>query len=543
MQAVLLRLRLIVFVLLYLPFYDLSYGYDALNGDYYLPDKSYDNKPGWSVGVNMPRKSCLTYTFFEDDAMLMLGADHSRGDLTYFAMMAGKKWKYVGDKMYAIEVYYDGNLSWAGQGFGVEVSSYKGVTIENLTADDVGRFARGNGLSLVVNGTTQARFSLDGALDAIHRLVTCAIEVEAGRVPLDPTPSIIPSLDARNHPETAVAQGAKSPKPDAAPTRPQPRDEPAPQKPDEERDTSPQAMRYDEGDHWRVYINKADQVCQFDLSLGEQRAVFYAPVLSGLVQYNATFVDNSSPATKNEYDYEIENYGELISSGKTNSFAFKERAYHSVYELTDKILNAVSRSKALVVKFDGNEFGSYDMTAFRLGFGRFFDCVGELGVRSPAETREEPEGRYASGDDWEVSIDKAKRTCDVILDYGSEAIILNSRPPSAEVPYYLAFARENWVPPKDEYELEVVNDAKTKFLAKAKTFRDGKIGYTVLHELNEDFFDFLTHSRVLRTKAKGIPPERYDLSGFGHALQRFSDCLEEVRDVKSSSSPKIRRMN
>lgn len=541
MPAVLLRLRLVVFVLLYLPFPGLSYGYSALNGDYYLPDKDYDDKPGWSVGVNMPRKSCLTFTFFEGDTMLMLGGDHSRGDLNFFAMMSGKTWRYVGDKKYAVEVHYDGDLSWAGKGFGVEVSSYKGVTIENLTADDVGRFARGNGLSLVVNGKTQARFSLDGAQDAVHRMLACALEVEAGRVPLDPTPSIIPSLDARNHPETTVAQANRPPKSDLSPTKPEPKREPAPQRPEEGRDASSQSARYDEGDSWHVDINKADKMCLIDLVLGKQRAVFYAPMLSRQVQYNAAFVDNISPTTKNEYDYEIVSDGEVLSSGETNSFSDDGRGYHVVYELTDKTLYAISRSKALSVKFDGEKFGSFDMSGFSPGFDRFFDCIEELGARSPAKVRDEADGSYDSEDDWTVIIDKAKRTCGITLQYERRALILNSEPPGAPTSYYLAFFRYGWTPPEKDYDIEIESDTQATISVKSQTFMRDQIGFAVVNGLEEDFLNYITHSKVLLTKAKGIVLERYDLSGFGHAFERFSDCLKEVRG--EAPRPKVRRMN
>ncbi len=542
MRAVLLRLRFIVFVLLYLPFHGLSYGYDALNGLYYVSDKDYDSKPGWSVGVNMPRKSCLTYTFFEGDTMLMLGADHSRGDLTYFAMMSGKTWKYVGDKMYAVEVLYDGDQSWAGKGFGVEVSSYKGVTIENLSANDVGRFARGNGLSLVVNGTTQARFSLDGAQDAVHRMIACAMEVEAGSVPLDPTPSIIPSLDARNHPQTAAAQANKLPRLDVPSTKPEAKPELAPQATEEGREASSPAARYDQGDDWEVRINRGDRVCVIDLLLGEKSIyIYFLASSSGDPTYSMTFIDKF-PAEKSEYFYEIGGHV-VFSSGKAKAFTYRGKGYYKVTGLTDKFLDAVSQSDTLVVRFDAARYGEYDVKDFRRGLGRFSDCVREFAVASPAETRKKPDDRYDSGDDWTVFVDKAKRTCHVTLDYGSRGLVLNSRPAGARSPYYLGFAILNWVPAEEEYEFEIINERRTAVQANAKTFKDGKNGYAVIHEVDEDFFDFLIHSRVLRTSAKGIPSERYDLSGFGPALERFSDCLEDVRDMRSSSSPKIRRMN
>ena len=542
MPAVLLRLRLIVFVLLYLPFHGLSYGYDALNGDYYLSDKKFDDRPGWSVGVNMPRKSCLTYTFFEGDAMLMLGADHSRGDLTYFAMMAGKTWKYVGDKMYDVEVHYDGNLSWAGKGFGVEVSSYKGVTIENLTANDVGGFARGDSLSLVVNGTRQARFSLDSALDAVHRLIACTIEVEAGRVPLDPPPFIIPSLDARNHPETVVAQANKSPRSDVPPTKPEAKPELAPQATEEGRKASSPVARYDQGDDWDVSINRGDRVCVIDLPLGEESiSIYFLASSSDDPTYILTFV-NKFPAEKEEYFYELGDRW-VFASGQAKAFTYKGRGYYKVTGLTDKFLNSVSKSDTLVVRFDAAMYGEYDVKDFRRGLGRFRDCVREFGVASPAEAREQPDEPYDEGDDWSVFLDNAKRTCAITFDYGSRGIILNSRPPNVRASYYMAFFVDNWIPKKEEYDFEIMNEKKTKVLVNARTFKDDRSGYAMIDNLDEDFLDFFTHSRVLRTKAKGIPSERYDLSGFGHALQRFSDCLEEVRDGKSSSSPKIRRMN
>ncbi len=551
MPAVLLRLRLVVFVLLYLPFHSLSYGYSALNGTYYLPDKDYDDKPGWSVGVNMPRKSCLTFTFFEGDAMLMLGGDHSRGDLNFFAMMSGKTWKYVGDKKYAVEVHYDGDLSWEGKGFGVEVSGYKGVTIENLTADDVGRFARGNGLSLVVNGKTQARFSLDGAQDAVHRMLACALEVEAGRVPLDPTPSIIPSLDARNHPETAVAQASKPPKPDLSPTRPAPKREPAPQRPEEGRDASSPAARYDEGDSWTVDINKGDRVCVIDVSLGEQSLLihFFAS-LPGGPTYSATFVDKF-PSEKEKYFYEIGGRW-VFSSGEATAFNYKGKGYYRIDGLAASFVKDVAQTDALLVRFDATRYGEFDVKGFRRGLGRFTDCVREFGVASAevrgepddvasAEVHEEPASIYDGGDDWTVVVRRAERTCSVTLDYGSREIILGSMPPSINATYFMAFAREHWSPAKDEYELEVVNEAQRRFRVTATAFKGSEAGYAMLDELNQDFVDFLVQSKMLRTKAKGIPPERYDLSSFGHAFERFSDCLEEVRG--EASRPKVRRMN
>ncbi len=542
MPAVFPSLRLIVFVLLYLPFHGLSYGYDALNGDYYLSDKKFDDKPGWSVGVNMPRKSCLTYTFFEGDTMLMLGADHSRGDLNYFAMMAGKTWKYVGDKKYDVEVHYDGNLSWAGKGFGVEVSSYKGVTIENLTANEVGGFARGDSLSLVVNGTRQARFSLDGALDAIHRMVACAIEVEAGRVPLDPTPSIIPSLDARNHPETVVAQADKSPRSDAPPIKPEVKREPESQMTEQGHEASSPAVRYDQGNTWSVSVDKSNRVCMIDVLLGE-KSLFIDSLASssGVPTYSLTFVDKF-PAEKEEYFYELGGVW-VFSSGTAKASTYKGRGYYKIDGLTDKFLNSVSQSDTLVVRFDAARYGEYDVKDFRRGLGRFSDCVREFGVAPPVEAREKSNDRYDSGDDWTVFVDKAKRTCGITLYYGSRGLILHSNPPGASTPYYLAFVRDNWTPGEKVYELEIGNETQTTFSVKAQTFNDDQAGFVVVNGLKEDFLDYFTHSRLLHTKAKGIPSERYDLSGFGHALDRFSDCLEDVRDSKSSSSPKIRRMN
>lgn len=542
MSAVLLRLRLIVFVLLYLPFHGVSYGYDALNGDYYLSDKKFDDRPGWFVGVNMPRKSCLTYTFFEGDAMLMLGADHSRGDLTYFAMMAGKTWKYVGDKMYDVEVHYDGNLSWAGKGFGVEVSSYKGVTIENLTANEAGGFARGDSLSLVVNGKTQARFSLDGALDAVHRLVACAIEVEAGRVPLDPTPSIIPSLDARNHPEIVGAQAQKSPKPDVLPATPKAKIEPAPQATEEGREASSPAVRYDQGNTWYVSVDKGNRVCMIDVLLGEKSLFIDSLASSSSVPtYSLTFVDKF-PAEKEEYFYELGGVW-VFSSGTAKASTYKGRGYYKIDGLTDKFLNSVSQSDTLVVRFDAARYGEYDVKDFRRGLGRFSDCVREFGVAPPVEAREQPDETYDDGDDWSVFLNNSKRTCAITFDYGSRVIILHSRPPSERNSYYMSFALDDWIPIEEQYDLEIMNEKQAKVFVKSRTFKDDRSGYAMIDNLDEDFLDFITHSRVLRTKAKGIPPERYDLSGFGHAFQRFSDCLEAVRDRKSSSSPKIRRMN
>lgn len=561
--AVLLRLRFLAFLVLYLPFCSLSYGYSSLNGMYYVIDKDYDGKPGWSVGVNMARKSCLTHTVFEDGTMLMLGGDHSRGDITFFAMMSGKRWKYVGDKPYAAELHLDDTPSWSGKAFGVAVSGRKGLTVENLSADDFGRFAQADDLALVVNGTTQARVSLDGSSDAIQRVIRCMLEVETGRVELDPMPSILPSLDARNHPETTVAPASTSPRPSvlsAEPqadvaetgnwlrselpaTGPEPSGEPAPQQPEEKAETNPRMAPYDRGENWHVDINKADQVCQLDLSLGKQRAVFYTPVMSGLVQYTATFVDSNFPSTKNVYEYEIRGDGEVLSHGTTNSFAYKGHGYHSVYELTAKILNAISRSKALMVKFDGNEFGSFDMHGFSRGFDRLFGCVEALGIEVPREAPAKPDRIYDRGNDWSVFINKSEKTCGASLDYGAEGLILNSRPPGAQAPYHLAIARDGWRPGEKHYEFELGNEKKDKWPATAYTFESDGSGFAVLNGLNEDFLDFFFRSKTLQATAKGFGVERYDLSRFGPALQRFSDCLKETRGSKSSSRSKVRRMN
>lgn len=541
MPVVLLRLRLVVFVLLYLPFHGLSYGYSALNGDYYVPDKDYGEKSGWSVGVNMPRKSCLTFTFFEGDAMLMLGGDHSRGDLNFFAMMSGKTWKYVGDKKYAVEVHYDGDLSWEGKGFGVEVSGYKGVTIENLTAHDVGRFARGNGLSLVVNGKTQARFSLDGAQDAVHRMLACALEVEAGRVPLDPTPSIIPSLDARNHPETAVAQANRPPKSDLLPTRPEPKREPAPPRPEAAIAASGRPVRYDQGGNWYVNIKKAEQVCLIDISFGKSNLYINSSPISDGLEYSVTLSEEGVILEKEAHNYKIRNERRVLSSGKAETFSYMGRGYFMISGVAETVVNDIAQSRILRVESGDSRLGEYDLSGFRRGFSRFFDCIKELGVSSPTKAREESDDRYDSGDDWSVFIDRAKRTCGVTLYYERRALLLNSEPPGARTAYFMTFIRDGWTPAQEEYELEIGNETQATVSVKAHTFMNDQTGFAVVNGLGEDFIDYITHSKLLRTMAKGVAPEGYLLGGFGHAFERFSDCLEEVRG--EAPRPKVRRMN
>ncbi|MBS1182849.1 MAG: hypothetical protein H6Q99_2729 [Proteobacteria bacterium] len=357
--------------MLYLPFYNLSYGYDGLNGAYYLPDKDYDDKPGWSVGVNMPRKSCMTYTFFESGSMVLLGGDHSRGHTTFFAMISDKRWNFVGDEEHAVEVFYDGRLSWSGRGFGVEVSSYKGVTIENLTEDDIVSFGRGSSLALLVDGMVQGRFSLKGTRDAIHRMLGCMIDVEAGRIPLEPTPIVVPSLEARNHPETIAPRSGATPI------------TPAPRRSGEERATPTQAVNYDRGDNWYVNIKKDDRVCVIDISLGERNIYVHSSAPSGRLEYSITFVDNDFLPEKKIYDYEIRNEKGAISSGEATAFPYRGRGYYMISGLTEKFQGDLARSRVLRVESDGSRFGEYDLSGFGKGFRRYFDCLEELGDSKP----------------------------------------------------------------------------------------------------------------------------------------------------------------
>lgn len=172
--------------------------------------------------------------------------------------------------------------------------------------------------------------------------------------------------------------------------------------------------------------------------------------------------------------------------------------------------------------------------------------VVSLGLSSAcslAESREKPSGLYDGGSDWSVIVDKSKRTCGVTLRYGPQGLILYSNPPGGRMPYYFAFARENWTPSRKEYEYEIGNETKIALSVRTQTFETNGTGFAVITGVSENFLNYLVHSKMLYAKAKGIPPERYDLSGFGVAFERFSDCLKDVRDGKSSSPPKVRRMN
>lgn len=478
----------------------------------------YDKGDDWTVTL-FAKKVCDLNLFYKDDQKIIISrpaSNKSRYDFLYL----NKSHNFAPGKDYTLELVF-GEYVLSEKAMAAKPKGYTGVGALILNLDLLVDLARSGAFRMRIDGVDFGSFDISGQRQGVARMIDCMRDVDKAAV----------SDALANDPPKSDLPSAKS----------EPRGEPAPQRPDEEREASSPAVRYDQGDNWHVDINKADQVCLIDLSLGRQRAVFYAPVLSGLVQYNATFVDSSAPTTKNEYDYEIESYGEVISSGKTNSFAYNGRSYHTVYELTDKILNVIARSRNLLVKFDRRKFGSFDMSGFTPGFDRFFDCVEELGVSSPAKAREESDGRYDSGDDWTVFIDRAKRTCGTTLYYERRALLLNSEPPGARTSYYLTFVRDGWTPAQEEHELEIGNETQTTFSVKAQTFTSGQTGFAVVNGLEEDFLNYITHSKLLHTKAKGIAPQGYLLDGFGHAFERFSDCLKEVRG--EASRPKVRRMN
>lgn len=479
----------------------------------------YDKGDDWTVTL-FAKKVCDLNLFYKDDQKLIISrpvSNKSRYDFVYLT----KSHNFAPGKDYTLELAF-GEYVLSEKAMAAKPKGYTGVGALILNLDLLVDLARSGSFRMRIDGIDFGSFDISGQRQGFARMIDCMRDVDKAAV----------SDALENEP----------PKSDLASAKAEPRGEPAPQRPDEEREASPQAMRYDEGDNWYINIDKDARVCLMDLTLGKKEMfIHFRASSSGDPRYDLTFEENFPPAQK-EYFYEIGGREGVFSSGTAKAMAYRGRGYYLVDGLPASFLKDVSLSDTLLVRFDAVTYGEYDVKGFRRGLGRFGDCVQEFGVGS-AKAPGKPSNLYDNGDDWSVYLDKSERTCGITLQYGSKGLILRSNPPGARTPYYLALVRENWAPPEEEYEFELGNEKQMLLSVKAQTFKNETAGFALVNGLKEDFLYFLVHSKVLRVEAKGIPPERYDLSGFGRAFERFSDCLAEVRGKKSSSPPKVRRMN
>jgi S1-C subfamily serine protease len=153
-------------------------------GERYTSDKEYDEAGGWTISVNQSRKSCVMYTFFEDDTVIEVGVDRS-DSTSFFLMFGNKKWKYRDGHGYEVVVVYDGRKNWQGNGVGVTVNDIHGVAIEDVVGEVVDDFAARSRLALEIDGHSYGRFNLRGTRAGLNRLIDCVNDVNHGRVALD----------------------------------------------------------------------------------------------------------------------------------------------------------------------------------------------------------------------------------------------------------------------------------------------------------------------------------------------------------------------
>ena len=162
----------------------LSGSAQAMSSDNFFIDDVYADAEKWTVGVNLARKSCVMDMEFVGNTEIQIGKDANGDSDQYYMMFANPGWTYEEGGDYAVTVKFNQVSTWNGDGVGMRLHKYRGVSLEGIKKGVIDEFASMRTLSLRIGKTNYGTFNLTTTGKGVAKLEECARAVANGNISL-----------------------------------------------------------------------------------------------------------------------------------------------------------------------------------------------------------------------------------------------------------------------------------------------------------------------------------------------------------------------
>ena len=219
----------------------LSGSAQAMSSDNFFIDDVYADAEKWTVGVNLARKSCVMDMEFVGNTEIQIGKDANGSSDQYYMMFANPGWTYEEGGDYAVTVKFNQVSTWNGDGVGMRLHKYRGVSLEGIKKGVIDEFASMRTLSLRIGKTNYGTFNLTTTGKGVAKLEECARAVANGNISLA---SIAERIAANSS-----AAGPAAPNDDNRYSKPPAREDSAPEanRPEANRDEDEGRVGYSTG--------------------------------------------------------------------------------------------------------------------------------------------------------------------------------------------------------------------------------------------------------------------------------------------------------
>ena len=219
----------------------LSGSAQAMSSDNFFIDDVYADAEKLTVGVNLARKSCVMDMEFVGNTEIQIGKDANGSSDQYYMMFANPGWTYEEGGDYAVTVKFNQVSTWNGDGVGMRLHKYRGVSLEGIKKGVIDEFASMRTLSLRIGKTNYGTFNLTTTGKGVAKLEECARAVANGNISLA---SIAERIAANSS-----AAGPAAPNDDNRYSKPPAREDSAPEanRPEANRDEDEGRVGYSTG--------------------------------------------------------------------------------------------------------------------------------------------------------------------------------------------------------------------------------------------------------------------------------------------------------
>jgi serine protease Do len=134
-------------------------------------DKQFEKVSGWIIGFSEDRGGCIAAATYEDKTTVWIG--YTQPNNATFLAFTNPKWKSIeSEGGYEVQIKTR-NAVWNGKFYGLERDSEKGIYAIGLKDEFIDQMSVSRGVNIYLNRKLLFSPSLNGAHDALRRIVAC----------------------------------------------------------------------------------------------------------------------------------------------------------------------------------------------------------------------------------------------------------------------------------------------------------------------------------------------------------------------------------